>query len=173
MREVSISEVWAKKYPERVVIALTCDEKGKVNLIPLGWCMQTSFNPPLIAISVGITRYSHRLLEKTGEFVLSFPNKNMGKEVYFCGTHSGKDTDKLKETGLKTRPAKFIRPPLLAECPINLECKVVNSLRTGDHTIFVGRILAAYVEKKEEILLNYGNYQFGGIKEPEILFSLD
>ncbi len=172
MREVSIAEVWRKKYPERVVVAVTWDEKNeRVNLIPLGWFMQTSFKPPLVAISVGVSRYSHKLLHKTREFVLFFPSKKMGKQVYYWGTHSGRDVDKLKEAPVETAPARFVKPPLIVGAPINLECQVVDSLKTGDHTIFVGRILTAYLEEGEDILLNFGEYVFGGLKEGEILFE--
>ena len=171
MKEVSISEVWKKKYPERVVVAITWDrENNRANLIPLGWFMQTSFSPPLVSISVGITRYSHTLLQKEKEFTIFFPSKKMGDKVYYWGTHSGKDVDKLKEGPVDTEKARYVRPPLVKNAPINLECKVVDSLRTGDHTIFVGRILAAYIEEEEEILMNFGEYRFGGIKEKEILF---
>ena len=172
MKEVNISEVWRKKYPERVVVAASWDEKNnRPNFIPLGWFMQTSFSPPLVAISVGVTRYSHTLLHKEKEFVVFFPNKKMGKEVYYWGTHSGKDVDKLKESAVETEQAKHVKPPLIKNAPINLECKVVDTLRTGDHTIFVGKILAAYIEEEEEVILNFGEYKFGGIKEQEILFA--
>ena len=172
MRECSVSEAWKKKYPERVVVAVTRDEeKEKVNFIPLGWFMPTSFQPPLVAISVGVTRYSHRLLQKTGEFVLFFPSPEMGDRIYYWGTHSGSKVDKLKEAPVKIQEAKFVRPPLVPEAVINLECKVVDSLRTGDHTIFVGRILAAYINEEKELLFNLGEYKFGEIKETQTLFK--
>ncbi|MDI6641544.1 MAG: flavin reductase family protein, partial [Elusimicrobiota bacterium] len=135
MKEVSITEAWAKKYPEQIVFAVSCDETGKPNIIPLGWSMPTSHQPPLVAISVGNTRYSYKLISKTKEFVLSFPSEKMSKEVMFCGTHSGQDIDKFKETGLTALPAKTVKPPLIKECIVNFECKVVSELKTGDHTI--------------------------------------
>lgn len=166
LKEAKVEEAWKKKYPERVVLAVTCDREGKPNIIPLGWCMQTSFHPPLVAISVGHARYSHQLLSESKEFVLAFPNKDMGREVLYWGTHSGRDEDKLAKTEVKVTPSRFVKPPLLSDCVINFECKVVEAVETGDHTIFVGKILAAYVnESQKDILLNFGNYRFGGVKK--------
>ncbi len=87
-------------------MATSVDSKGKPNIIALGWCMPTSFDPPMMAISVGKTRYSHQLISESREFVLAFPSEEMGKEVLYCGTHSGRDVDKFKETGLVPVPAK-------------------------------------------------------------------
>lgn len=165
MKEVNINIAFSKKYPERVVLVTCCDKFLKPNAITLGWCMQTSFQPPLIAISIGLTRYSYKLIAETKEFVVCFPSENMTKEVLYCGTHSGRDVNKFEKTKLKTKSAKLIKPPLLQDCVINLECKLVQELKTGDHAIFVGEILTSYVSEKEnKILLNFGDYKFGTIK---------
>lgn len=71
MKQVEINEAWVAKYPEQVALAVTVDENGTANVITLGWAMQTSWEPPLMAISIGHTRYSHALIQSCGEFVLS------------------------------------------------------------------------------------------------------
>ena len=75
----------------------------------------------------------------------------------YCGTVSGRDVDKFANTDLVPLPADIVRPPLIQGAVVNMECKVVGTLDTGDHTIFVGEILAAYEEpEQKEILLNFG-----------------
>lgn len=165
MREVSFKEAMRRKYPERVVLVTSYDQsKARTNIIPLGWFMNTSFEPPLIAISVGLTRYSHKLIKETREFGIGFPNPRMGEDILFCGTHSGREVDKFAQTKFSPFPSRYIKAPLIKGCVISCECKLVSELLTGDHTIFVGEVLAAYQEESEKkILLNFGNYKFGSI----------
>jgi flavin reductase (DIM6/NTAB) family NADH-FMN oxidoreductase RutF len=144
MKEVSVTEALSTKYPEVVCLVSCISKDGKSNLIPLGWSMQSSFDPPMVAISVGKTRYSHKLISETKEFVFTYPREEMQDIVFFCGTHSGKDVDKIAKTGIKLKKAQLVKPYLLPDCLINLECKVRGTLNSGDHTIFVGEILKAY-----------------------------
>lgn len=164
MREVSYKEAWSKKYPEQIALVTSVDKHGKPNVLPLGWCMCTSFQPPMLAISVGKTRYSHKLLSEWGEFVVAFPTEDMKKEVLYCGSHSGRDVDKFKESGLKPVRAKKVKPPLITGCIANMECKVVGKLDSGDHTIFVGEIVASHIEDIEKRrLYSLGNNRYGGL----------
>jgi len=159
MKEVSYSEALpCFRIPSRVVLAVCYDkENNRSNPIALGWKMQTSFKPPMVAISIGKTRYSHKLLMETGEFVLAVPGEDIVKEVLFCGTHSGRNMDKFQKAGLTPREAKIVKPNLIEECVVNLECKVSGYLETGDHTIFAGEVLTSWVsEEKKRILISVG-----------------
>lgn len=165
MKEVSASEAWKRKYPEPVVLVTSLDKEGHANIITLGWSMCTSFVPPMVAISIGKSRYSHKIITEGKEFVLAFPHEGMVKEVLYCGTHSGKEVDKFKETGLTAISGKHVRPSLIEECLVNMECRVVGELDTGDHTVFAGEILAAYVwEKEGKRLYSLGGDRLGGLK---------
>lgn len=80
----------------------------------------------------------------------------------YCGTHSGREVDKFKETGLTPLPSKYVAPPLIKEGVVNMECKVMGELRTGDHTIFAGEILTAYISKEyTKALFNMGRDEEG------------
>lgn len=165
LREVPVEEAWRRKYPERTVLAVSVDRGGKPNIITLGWNMPTSGRPPMVAISVGNTRYSYKLIKETGEFVLAFPSEGMEEAVIFCGTYSGREVDKFKATGLTPVKAKYVKPPLIAEATVNMECRVASSLKTGDHTIFVGEILTAYVSEEDKpVIFNMGRRVFRGFK---------
>lgn len=137
--------------PSSVVVMATCvDPEGRANIITLGMYMPISFHPPLVCIGVSPKRYSHDLIAESGEFVINVPSIDIERETHFCGTRSGREFDKFKETGLTPVPAKRVRPPLIAECFGHLECRVVQSHVCGDHTLFVGEILEASV--KEDVL---------------------
>jgi len=155
MREASFDEANRRmSRPQRVLLAVSVDSEGKADIIPLGWHMQTSFDPWMVAISVGHSRHSHTLISEAKEFVLAAPSEEMADDVLYCGTHSGRNVDKFAETGLTPAPAKLVKPPLIAECIANPECVLKYALETGDHTIFVGEVVAAHVsnEPKRNLL---------------------
>jgi flavin reductase (DIM6/NTAB) family NADH-FMN oxidoreductase RutF len=144
--------------PRLTVLVTSVDKRGKPNIITLSWAMPTSFNPPLVAISVGPRRYSHELIEACEEFVVNIPPHAILKKVQLCGKRSGRATDKFAEAGLTSIASKEVRPPRIKECIAHLECKLVGKLQTGDHTIFVGRVVAASVDEgafdSEEDIIN-------------------
>lgn len=157
-QQVPLSRAWERKYPEHIVMVTTISADGRPNIITLGWAMPTSGSPPMCAISIGLGRYSHELLQQVPEFVLTFPAEDMQEAMLFCGTRSGRLVDKFQETKLTALPATVVRPPLIGEAVTNLECKVVSTHRTGDHTIFVGEIVAAHHSLRPVRRL----YNFGG-----------
>ena len=118
-RQAPASQAWERKYPEHIVMVTTVSAEGKPNIITLGWAMPTSGQPPMMAISVGLTRYSLEAIRKAGEFVLSFPSDAMAEDTLFFGTKSGRDTDKLAERKTATRPATRIDCVLLSEAVAN------------------------------------------------------
>ncbi len=154
MKKVSFVETqsfW--KRPERVVLAVVRKPDGGGNIIALGWKMRTSFDPPIMAISVGKTRYSHDLILKEKEFVLAFPSADQAEDVLFCGTHSGRTDDKFARTGFTSGKSSMVNAPLIKECPVNLECRLTGTLETGDHTVFAGEVLASWRSETENRLL--------------------
>lgn len=166
LREVARQEAWQRKYPEGVWIAVTMTPRGTPNAIALGWVMPVSGKPPLCAIAVGKTRYSHECLKAVPEFVLAIPSEDQHAEMLYCGSHSGRDEEKFPACGFKTAPATKVRPPLLLGCCANLECKVVAAYDGGDHTIFMGEILASHADPDAPgRLYTLGKNRYGGVRE--------
>jgi flavin reductase (DIM6/NTAB) family NADH-FMN oxidoreductase RutF len=164
--ETSYKEAIRRKYPEQVVIAIAKDPKGKYNPITIGWTMNTSHDPPMMAISIGRTRYSLEAVRGAGEFVIALPSSDMAEDALFHGTRSGRDMDKLTECGTRTQPATVIDGVLLADAVANFECKLESELETGDHVIFVGRVVASHVNESAELRRVYTigeNYEMGGV----------
>ena len=156
-------------YP-RPTVLVSCAYAGKPNIITLAWSTPLSFDPPLLGIAVGLERYSHDVIAKSGEFVVNIPTIDLIKQTLFCGERSGREVDKFKETKLTPIPSLKVNAPSILECVAHLECKVVQSIRTGDHTFFVGEVVAARVNQglfkktfdptKIQIIMHLGSRDF-------------
>ena len=166
MMEISWSEAIRRKYPIPVVLVVSCDREGKPDVMPAGWSMVTSGTPPMLAVSIGHGRYTHKLIEETDEFVLVFPSEGMGSLIDYTGSCSGRDVDKFADYGIETLRSRHVRPPLIRDAVACFECKVRGKLVTGDHTIFAGEVVASYIsEKYKDRLYNFGNRRFRTILE--------
>lgn len=161
--EASYAEAIGRKCPEQVVIAIAKDAQGKYNPISLGWTMITSSEPPMMAISVGLTRHSLSAIRQGGEFVIAFPSVAMESDMKFFGTKSGRDMDKIAARGTMTQPATKIDCVLLYDAVANFECKLEAELETGDHVILVGQIVAVHVNEDPTArrLFNFAGEGFG------------
>lgn len=177
MQLTDLKTVWPHcARPERVVWAVA-EHEGRRSICPLGWKMKTSFSPPMMAISVAPSRFTHDLIAKAGAFVLAWPGESLAAATLFCGTRSGRDLDKFKAAGLTPLKARHVSVPLVAECNVNMECRLAGKLTAGDHTIFAGEILAAWLHAHParqlcsvdasagyDLLLEKGGYRFGVVK---------
>jgi flavin reductase (DIM6/NTAB) family NADH-FMN oxidoreductase RutF len=128
-------------------VLITTSHKEKINIMTAAWQMPVSFRPVLVAISIGHERFSHKLITESREFVINIPHLGMIKEVLCCGTQSGKDMDKFEVCKLTPMKAQKVRAPLIGECIGNIECKLYSIHEAGDHTIFVGEVVAASVKE--------------------------
>jgi flavin reductase (DIM6/NTAB) family NADH-FMN oxidoreductase RutF len=128
------------------ILVTVMGEKGP-NIITLAWSTPVSIRPPLLAISVAPARYSHDLILNSGEFVVNVPNASLLKQVHLCGTVSGRNRDKFKEAGLTPLPASKVKAPLIEECIGHIECRLYAHYTAGDHTIFIGQVVAGSVNE--------------------------
>jgi len=163
--EAPYTEAINLKYPEPVVVAIAKDAQGKYNPISLGWCMCTSFKPPMLAISIGLTRYSLEAVRSAGAFVVAMPSEDQEADVMLFGTKSGRDMDKLGAAGTKTVPAERIDCVLLDDAVANFECRVAGELRTGDHVIFAGEVVRSTMnpEKPNRLYTVGAGHIMGGL----------
>ena len=130
----------ATKHPQRVAVAVVLSPDGKPNMITLEWFMRTSITPPMLAISVGHTRYSYEALQQNRVFNLVLPSSGQGDLARVCGSKSGRDTDKFEATGVKWFKGRLAGLPVIQGAAAVYECEVVTQVRTGDHTIYVGEV---------------------------------
>lgn len=154
MEEVNIKLAFDKFKPESCVFVISVDEAGKPNGMIAGWQMKCSYNPPLIAVAIGNTRNTKKMIDTSKEFVIAVPNTQLIDAVNFFGNNSGKNVDKFKETNIITMPAKITKTPLLTDATVNYECTLYSSLPVGDHHIYVGHVLHAYINDTKDVLFN-------------------
>jgi len=133
-------------YPVPAVMVTCVDEAGKPNIITLAWVGTVCSEPPMVSISIRPPRYSHDLVERSGEFVVNIPTADLVRQTDLCGVISGRDRDKFEAAGLTPEPASVVKAPLIKECPVNLECQVRHTLRLGTHDMYVGEIVAVHAE---------------------------
>lgn len=135
-------------YPLPAVM-VSCARSGeRPNIITVAWTGTVCTNPPMLYISVRPERYSYSILRDTGEFVVNLTTADLTRAADFCGVRSGRDTDKFKETGLTPVPAGNIQAPMIAESPVNIECRVTEIKELGSHHMFLAEVLAVHVDDR-------------------------
>ncbi|MFH0949340.1 MAG: flavin reductase family protein [Candidatus Aenigmatarchaeota archaeon] len=154
MKRVSTEKAFDRFKPSRCVFVISIDKNGKPNGMIAGQVMRCASEPSMIAISLWKKGYTHKLIQQSKEFVIAVPNKELKKEFKFFGSTHGNKVDKFKETGIETAKARFVKSPLIKKATINFECKLEKEIDSGDHIIFIGRILASYINKGMKVLLN-------------------
>jgi flavin reductase (DIM6/NTAB) family NADH-FMN oxidoreductase RutF len=143
MKIIQGREIAALLNPRAAALVTCCDDRGEPNVLAIAWHTPLSHDPPLLGIAVDHRRYSHRLICATGEFVLNIVPVSFQAAVEYCGTHSGCDGNKFQAAGLSILPAACVRPPRIAGALACLECTRIEQVQTGDHTLFIGRVVCA------------------------------
>jgi len=128
------------------VVFITSALKGKANIMPISWLMPVDFDPPKIAVIIGDQSYTFKIISRTREFVINIPTADLIKKVMACGDCSGRNTNKFKKFKLTPLPSKIVKAPGIHECPVNIECKVIDSSLAGKYNIFIAQAKACRVE---------------------------
>ena len=164
-------------YPVPAVLVTVADKQGVPNIFTVAWAGTVCSDPPMVSISVRPERYSHQMIEDTGEFVINLTTKALAYAVDYCGVKSGRDTDKFKDMNLNLLTAEKVKAPLLKESPVNIECHVKDVLRLGTHDMYVAEVAIVHAdeaymdekgrfmfEKAEPIAYSHGSYYALGEK---------
>lgn len=139
---------------------------GKENYFTAGICGPILSSPALITITVGKERFTYNGIKEYKTFSVNIPSAEMVKITDYFGLVSGKDIDKTKY--FNTFYGKLNNAPMIEECPLNLECRLVQSIDYGSKwDVVIGEIVETYVS--EECLTN-GKPDL--LKIDPILFSL-
>ena len=162
-------------YPLPAVMVSLCDKEGKANIITIGWAGTICTNPPMVSISVRPERYSYDMLKETGEFVINLTTKELAWATDYCGVKSGRTVDKFKECKLTPIAGHYVKAPMIAESPVNIECRVREIKELGSHHMFLADVLAVHaddkymddknkfcLEKAEPIVYSHGAYLMTG-----------
>ncbi len=125
----------------------------KVNISTVAWLTPVEKEPPYVIVAVDKNSYSFQLIEKSGEFVLNTPTANLIEIVKFVGSVSGRNIDKVKESGLTLVNGKTIQTPSILECVANVEFIVKSIVPLETHAIIMG--LARHAEVDEEFFSDH------------------
>lgn len=108
-------------------ILITTKLDGKVNTMTIGWGhIGIEWGKPIFIAYVRESRHTHAMLEGNGEFTVNIPLGEADKKILgYCGTKSGRDTDKIMDLGLTLEEPDVISVPGIKELPLTLECKVI------------------------------------------------
>ena len=135
-------------YPLPVVM-VSCNRKGeKPNIVTVAWTGTICSDPAMVSISVRPERYSHDIIEETGEFVINLVTKDLTYATDYCGVRSGRDVDKFKEMNLTPLPSKMIDAVGIEESPVNIECKVVEVKKLGSLDVFIAEVVNVTVDDR-------------------------
>lgn len=132
-----------------VMVSCTSKDGKKRNIITLAWVGVLSSDPPMVGICIRPTRFSYKLIEEAGDFVVNIPSEGQARAVDYCGMVTGGAKDKFKECGLTAVAASKVTSPLIQECPVSLECKLVRVVKdySRSHHLFLGEIVAVAVSE--------------------------
>lgn len=135
-------------YPLPAVLVTVAGVNGEKNILTVAWAGTVCSNPPMVSISVRPERYSYKMLKETGEFVINLTTEELVFATDYCGVKSGRDVDKFKEMNLTALPAKEVKAPLIAESPVNIECRVTEVKALGSHDMFLAEVAAVHVQNE-------------------------
>ena len=128
---------------------------GRNNALVVGFTANASLDPVMVMVGIVPSRFSHQLVNDSGCFVINLPKKGFEKEYNYLGSRSGRDEDKFAALDLKWEDAKYVDAPILTDCPVSIECSVVDSIKPGTHELFIGKVEAVHVD--EQYLDSNGN----------------
>ena len=142
-------EIWRPGnmlYPVPAVMVSCADKEGRSNIITVAWAGTVCSSPAMVSISIRPERFSYHMIRETGEFVVNLTTEKLVRAADLCGVKSGRDTDKWKLAGLTPEKASRVAAPLIAESPVNIECRVTDMIPLGSHHMFLGEVLAVQVD---------------------------
>ncbi|NLB56163.1 MAG: flavin reductase family protein [Lentisphaerae bacterium] len=135
---------------------------GENNVLAVGYCGNCSYDPPMVMVGIVPTRHSYKMIKDSGCFVVNLVDRSYKETFDYLGSRSKRDGDKLAAMNVKLQDGKRVNAPILTDCPVNIECTVVDSIVTGSHEMFIGKI--EYVHADVGIMDSEGNIDFSQIK---------
>ncbi len=116
---------------------------GRANFMTAAWCAIASHKPPAVAVALKKSRHTLKGIRETRVFSVNVPSTDLVEKVDRCGLYSGEKRDKSTLFSLFT--GELAEAPLVEECPVNLECRVMHLLDVGSHDLVVGEIVETHI----------------------------
>jgi len=154
-------------YPTPVWIVGSYDSNDRPNGATVAWGGICCSSPPCVAISLRAATYTHGNITARKAFTVCIPSEDQAKQADYFGMVSGEDTDKFAASGFTPVKSELVDAPYVDECPLVLECILLQPIELGQHTQFVGEILD--VKADEAVLGEDGLPRIENVKP--ILFA--
>lgn len=136
-------------YPVPAVMVSCGNKEGKKNIITVAWTGTICSDPAMVSISVRPERYSYDMICESGEFVINLTTKELAYATDWCGVKSGRDVDKFEAMHLTAaKGEKLSFAPIIAESPVNIECRVKEVVKLGSHHMFIAEVADVMVSEK-------------------------
>lgn len=135
-------------YPLPAVMVSCGESPEEYNIITISWTGTINTDPAMCYISVRPERHSYDIIKRTKAFVINLTTKDLAKQTDWCGVRSGKDYNKFKEMNLTPEAATFVNAPMIAECPLSIECEVTDIMLLGSHDMFIAKVKAVHAEER-------------------------
>ncbi|MDZ7859556.1 MAG: flavin reductase family protein [Candidatus Krumholzibacteriota bacterium] len=148
--------------PVPVVLVASRHNKLGDNLITIAWCGVGCSDPEVINIAIRPGRYSHRIIKESGSFTVNMPDYSLLDKVKICGAVSGRDCNKFERSGLTAVSSDKIQAPLVAECPVNIECELLDIKPLGVHDLFIGKVVCKHAGSG--LIMGDGSLNLDGIE---------
>lgn len=142
-KEADKTKARIKPMPNTIV---SCRKDGHDNALAVGVASVASIDPVMVMIGIIPSRFSYDMVKDTGKFVVNIPTKEFSEKYMYLGTVSGRDEDKI--ASINTTDADIIDAPILTDCPVNIECSVVDSIQPGSHELFIGKVEKVHCDEE-------------------------
>jgi len=145
--------------PKSRVIVSVRDKNGKDNALVVACCCNCSISPPMVMVGIMPSKYSYHMIKENPSFVVNLVSKNQRSIYNYLGSVSGRDEDKLDK--INKRDGDIVNASILTDCPVNIECTVINSIITGSHEMFIGKVECIHAD--EDIINEKGDIDYSKI----------
>lgn len=128
-------------------VMVSCGALERSNIITAAWTGTVNSEPPMIYVSVRPERHSYAMIKESGEFVINLTTERLARAADLCGVKSGREVQKFRLCRLTPIQASSVAAPLIAESPVNIECRVEQRLALGSHDMFLAKVVAVNVDE--------------------------
>ena len=129
------------------VLLIGANVDGKPNFMAVAWGGIANGEPPMISVAIRHQRYTLIGIRQNMAFSINLPSVDLIREADYCGIVSGAKVDKVEVCQFKVFYGKLGNAPLIEQCPVNLECKVMHLINMGSHCLVIGRIEETHISQ--------------------------
>lgn len=132
-------------FPPMPVVLVGTEIRGRPNILTAGWIARVNADPPMIAVAINRANATPTGIRENGTFSVNLPTAKMVQVTDYCGLVSGRETDKSDLFDLFR--GVLTGAPMIQDCPLTMECRVVETVELPTHLLFIGEIVVGYANE--------------------------